>query len=111
EDRAVPAGGHADDEGVVDGAAGASGDGHSVLRSLDDDVYLGAPEAMHGVVRADADAVDGGRERQALERARHGLLLDVRMLEDARAEHVAVGSEDLVAVGVVLPALVGMADR
>jgi hypothetical protein len=40
-----------------------------VLRSLDDDVYLGAAEAMHGVVRTDADVVDGGRDRQALKSA------------------------------------------
>jgi hypothetical protein len=40
-----------------------------------------------------------------------GLLVDVGVEQDAGAEHAAVGGHHLEGVGVVIPTLVGVADR
>jgi hypothetical protein len=44
------------------------------------------------------------------EAAGEGLLVDVRMIEDAGLQDRAVGSQDLELVGIMLPAAVGMGD-
>jgi len=57
-----------------------------------------------------AKTFKGRRYLDVAEAAGEGLLVDVRMIEDAGPQDHAVGSQDLELVGIMLPAAVGMGD-